>query len=226
MICLIESGAITSLTPFVSTFEHFTADDYQQKLCPNGVADMVTAVKPTFTMDTSENISALINKGDIEVTYRPETDAEDAVYAWPFIAAQKNGVNCLKASNQQIENSYAILYADVTLKAGQAIGFDYFKSSEAGADLLHVIVNDEAIYSISGVNTGDKWESCYPWVALEDGTYELALCYIKDDANNAGDDTVYIKDMRVLDAASINVASYIPRTAATTKDGFEFDYVK
>lgn len=225
VICLIESGAITSLSPFVSTFEHFTAENYQQRLFANGVADLVTAVKPTYTMESSDKISALINKGDIQVTYRPETEGEDAEYAWPFIATQKDGTNCLKASNQQIEGSYAILYADVTLKAGQAIGFDYLRSTEVANDVLHVIVNDQAIYSISGENTSKSWESCYPWVALEDGTYELALCYIKDDANNVGDDTVYIKDMRVVDASAINVESFIPRTAATTKDGFKYDYV-
>lgn len=223
VICVVESGAITSMSPFVSTFEHFTADDYQQRLCENGVADLVTAVKPTYTMDSSENIAALINRGDIQVTYRPETEGEDAEYAWPFIAAEKNGEQCLKASNQQIDGSYAILYADVTLKAGQAIGFDYLKSTEYGADVMHVIVDDEAIYSISG--TSDTWESCYPWVALEDGTYELAICYIKDDSTNEGDDTVYIKNMRIVDASAIDTQSYIPRFAASTTDGFEYSYV-
>jgi len=224
MICLIEVGGLTSLRPFTSIFEHFSADDYKQKIF-NSLDELITNVKPTYTMDSSENIGALLNKGDIEVTYRPETEGEDAEYAWPFIAAEKNGDSCLKASNQQIDSSYAILYADVTLKAGQAVGFDYLVSSEKSADILYVIVNDQPIYQISGVSEPEEWVSCYPWVAQEDGTYEVALCYIKDDSTHEGDDTVYIKDMRIVDAKDIDVQTFIPREAASTEDGFDYSYV-
>ena len=224
VICLIEIGGMTGLRPFTSIFDHFTGDDYRQKLCTS-VNDLMTAVKPTYTMDSSENIGALINSGDINVTYRAEDDKDDSVYAWPFIAAEKNGANCLKASNQQIDDSFAIIYADVELKAGQAVGFDYWMSSESLNDVLYVIVNGEDIYSISG-DTQTGWKSCYPWVALEDGTYEVALCYLKDESNSIGDDTAYIKNMRVIDAKDIDVATYIPRYAATTKDdGFTYNYV-
>lgn len=222
VICMIERGALTSLTPFVSIFDHFTADDYQQKLFPNGVADIVTQVKPTYTMDTSENIGAVLNDGEIEVTFRPETDDE---YSWPFIITEKNGQSCLKASNQNIASSYAILYAEVTLKAGQAVGFDYLSSTENGADFLHVIVNEEPIFTISGADDVEQWKSCYPCVATEDGVYEIALCYIKDEADDAGDDTVYIKDLRIVDPSQIDTPAYLPRYAATSIDGFEFDYV-
>jgi len=224
VICLMESGALPSLRAFTGVFEHFTADNYKQKLFTSA-SELVTNVKPTYEMDTSENIGALINNGSINVTYRPETEGEDAEYAWPFVAAEYNGSSCLKASNQQIDGSYAILYADVELKAGQAVGFDYLVSSEKSADIMYVIVNDEPIYQISGVSENPSWQCCYPWVALEDGTYEVALCYIKDDSTNEGDDTVYIKNMRVLDAKDVDVTTFIPRYAATSEDGFAFDYV-
>ncbi len=221
VITLIEVGGITSLRPFVSMFETFTADDYEQKLY-NNVGEMITRVVPSYEMDTTENIAALLNQGEVEVAFRPEADDE---YSWPFIAAEKNGETCLKASNQQIDGSYAILYMDVTLKAGQAVGFDYLVSSENGNDLLHVIVDDNPIYSISGVNEEEAWEKCYPWVAEKDGTYEVALCYIKDDSTCEGDDTVYVKDLRVVDAAEVDTPTYLPRYAAVTEDGFDYSYV-
>ena len=224
VICLVESGALPSLRAFTSIFEHFTANNYRQKLITSA-SDLVSNVKPTYEMDSSENIGALINQGDIQVTYRPETDGEDAEYAWPFIATEYNGSPCLKASNQQIEGSYAIMYADVELKAGQAVGFDYLVSSEKSADIMYVIVNNEPIYQISGVSATPVWQTCYPWVALEDGTYEVAFCYIKDDSTNEGDDTVYIKNMRVVDAKDVDIATFIPRLAATTEDGFDFNYI-
>ena len=223
VICLIEVGGITSLRPFTSIFETFTGDDYEQKLYTS-VSELITNVKPTHEMDTSETIAAVLNSGDIEVTYRAE-EGESAEYCWPFIQTEKNGEVCFKASNQEIEDSFAILYADVTLKAGQAVGFDYLASTEQGSDVMVVIVNDEDIYQISGVSEVEEWKSCYPWVATEDGVYEVALCYLKDESGNAGDDTVYIKNMRVVDEKNVDTESFIPRLAATTKDGFEYTYV-
>ena len=223
MICLIEVGGITSLRPFTSIFETFTADNYEQKLY-GSVSELITNVKPTYEMDTSENVAAVLNSTDYPITYRAE-EGESAEYCWPFIETEKNGEICLKASNQEIEGSYAILYADVELKAGEAVGFDYLASTELASDVMVVIVNNEDIYQISGVEDEETWKRCYPWVAIEDGTYELALCYLKDESGNAGDDTVYIKNMRIVDASAIDTESYIPRYAAVSKDGFEFSYV-
>ncbi len=224
VICLIESGAITSLRPFTCLFEAMTADDYEQKLY-GGVGELVTQVKPTYEMDSSENIAALINSGEVEVTYRPETEEGSAEYAWPFIAAEKNGEQCLKASAQGIDDSFAAIYMDVTLQAGQAMGFDYLISSELGSDMFHVFVEDELIYSYSGVNEVEKWDACYPLIADKDGTYEIALFFTKDDSNSAGDDTVYIKNVRAIDPKEINAQTYLPRKAAVSEDGFSYEYV-
>ena len=223
VICLVEAGGITSLRPFLSMFEHFTADNYEQKLF-GALSELVTNVKPTYEMDEPENIAAVLNNGEIPVTYRGE-EGEDAEYCWPFIQTEKDDEVCFKASNQEIDDSYAILYMDVELKAGEAIGFDYLASSERSADIMFVIVNDEPIYNISGFEEDAQWKNCYPWVALEDGTYEVALCYLKDESNNVGDDTVYIKNVRIVSEDQVDVATYIPRYAATTADGFDYSYV-
>ncbi len=225
VICLIEAGGITSLRPFVSIFDAFTAEDYEQKLY-NSLSELVTNVKPTYEMDTSENIAAILGTTGMDITYRPETDEESAEYSWPFIAAEKNGETCLKASNQGIDGSYAILYADVYLKAGQAVSFDYLTSTELGRDVMYVIVNDEDIYTISGEGETEEWATCYPWVALEDGYYEVALCYLKDESNAVGDDTVYVRNVQIVSEEEIDTPSYIPRPAATAvDDGFEYSYV-
>lgn len=223
-ICLVESGAITSKRPWICAFDHFTAEEYKQMLCVNGVGDLVTQIKPTYEMPKSEEIAKAINKGDIQVTYRAETEDENAEYIWPFILGEKMGQDCIYASNKGIDDSYAIIYADVTLKAGQAVGFDYLVSSEQGMDLMYVIVDDEDIFQISGVSETEKWQSCYPCVAEEDGTYEVALCFMKDSDGSEGDDTVYIDNMRVVDASAIDVVTYLPRYAATTKDGNTYSY--
>ena len=224
-VCVIESGAITSKRPFMSAFDHFISDNYKQTLCMNGVGDLVAQVVPNYEMPSSEEIGNLINSGDIEVTYRPETEDENAEYIWPFILDKKLDKDCIKASNIGIDSSYAIIYADVTLKAGQAIGFDYLASSERYSDVLYVIVNGDDIFQISGTAEKEGWKSCYPCVAEEDGVYELALCFMKDTDTAEGDDTVYLTNMRVIDAKDIDVDTYLPREAATTEDGLEYSYV-
>ena len=224
VICCIEAGAITSLRPFVSAFEHFTADDYKQMLCVNGISDLVTQIKPTYEMPTSDEIAAVISPGT-GITYRAE-EGDGAEYTWPFIIGEKNGEKCIYASNKGIEDSYAIIYADIELKKGQAIAFDYIVSCEKTNDALVVIVNKEDIYQISGVDENPTWKTCYPWVAVEDGTYELALCYLKDESTNEGDDTTYIKNLRVIDASQIdkNTNVHIPRYAAVEQADGTYSY--
>ena len=214
VICLIEVGGITSLRPFTAIFEHFTAEPYEQKLL-SSVGELVTNVKPTCTMPAPEEISATLGSDPYGITFRPEEDPEDAEYAWPFIIDEKNGESCIKASNIGIEASYAILYADVVLKKGQAVGFDYLSSTEKGCDILYVIVNDQDVLAISGYDEEETWKTCYPWVAEYDGTYEVALCYLKDGDTSEKDDTVYLKNLRVVDSSEIDVATYIPRLAGT-----------
>lgn len=219
-ICLVESGALLTERLWTSLFDHFTADNYEQKLLQSA-HELLTQVKPNVELPSAEEINSVMGTGDLAVTYRVDEDE----FAWPFVLGEKNGEKCLMAPNKQLDDSYAILYMDVELKAGQALGFDYLKSSETGGDILHVIVNDEPIYSISGRNDPEKWETCYPVVADQDGTYEIALCYIKDSSDSEGDDTAYIKNLRLVDVKDIDVPTYIPRKAAVSEDGFKYDYV-
>ena len=221
MICLIEMGGLTSSRPFNSIFEVFSADDYQQKIY-SSLDEVVVRMKPDVEMPAAEEIAAAINGGDITVTYRDETEDE---YSWPFVLTEKNGEKCLVSSNKNIEGSYSIMFADVTMKAGEAVGFDYLVSSESSGDVFHVIVDNEPIYSISGVSTPEQWKTAYPWVAPQDGTYEILLTYIKDDTTDEGDDAAYIKNLRIINANSIDTETYIPNYASTSEDGFEYTYV-
>ncbi len=222
VVCLVEVGALPSLRPFTCIMEHFTDDKYQQQLITD-LNQIITKVEPNVEDMTPEDMGALLGTADGNILYGNETEDQ---YCWPFISTELDGTPVLKASNSGVEGSYSIMTVDVTLKKGQALGFDYLISSEKGNDVFHVIVDDVPIYNMSGVDDSPAWESCYPWVAPQDGTYKVVLSYIKDDSDNAGDDTVYVKNMRIVDAADIDAPSYIPMEAATSQDGFEYDYVE
>jgi len=216
VICLVEVGAVTSQRAFDKVFEYFTAADYTQQLFAS-LGELVTTEKPDVTMPASEEIAAVLSP-DLDVTYRPETEEGSAEYSWPFVITEKNGEKCLKASNQQIEGSYAILYADVYLEEGQSVAFDYLSSTERGCDVLYVIVDGEDVHMISGWDEEETWKTCYAWVATQAAEYEVALCYLKDGDTDEADDTVYIKNLRIVDEATIDEPTYISTLAAKETD--------
>ncbi|MBP3570948.1 MAG: redoxin family protein [Clostridia bacterium] len=221
VICMIEAGGIVSEAPFVAMFDHFTAENYEQKLF-HSLDELMPAEKPNVSMPSSDEIAGVFNKGEITVTYRPETEDKNADMYWPFIIKEKDGESVIVPANSGRDGSFSIMYADVTLKAGEALAFDYWASSEQGADILYMLVDAKDIYQISGES--DKWNTCYTFVAKEDGVYEVAFCYSKDSSDTAGDDTVYLKNLRVVKESDIDVPTYIPRNAATkpAADGFGY----
>ncbi len=227
MIAMAHPGAITSEYVWKQIFGYFTADDYKQQIITD-YNQVVSVQKPTETFPGNEVVGNLINTGDINVNYygpNQELDGDSWEYFWPFVETTFNGESCIKASNNRVDSSYAILHADVQLQAGQAVGFDYLISSEQGMDIAFVIVNGTDIYQMSGYDEVQQWKSAYAWVAQEAGTYTVSILYSKDGTNNVGDDTIYIKNMRVVDASEIDVDTYIPHQAATKNDKGEYEYV-
>lgn len=222
VISMIQTGGVMGERYFNNAFEHYIADDYEQGLY-SSIYDLSPLAKPDIEMSPESEIKDAVVNGDITITFRPETEGEDAEYSWPFIVYEKDGEMCLASTNVDLDNSYCILYADVELKAGQAVVFDYYASTERLNDVLYVLVDGKDIYTISGRPLQDDegnllqdpWQSCCPWVATEDGTYEVAFCYIKDESDKEGDDRVYLDNFKVVDAKDLETETYIPRYAAT-----------
>lgn len=221
-ITVIEEGAIISEAPFIAAFEHFKAENYTQRLEPSLQA-FVKVPKPDTDMPSSAEVEAAVNgKNGAGITYRAETGEEYQDSIWDFTLTEKNGKKCLVNTNQEATSTSSLLYVDVELKAGQAFKFDYFASSELGADMLYIIIDDVQIYQISGESS--DWQTCYPYVAIKDGKYTIAIAYIKDNSDDVGEDSVYITNFEICDKSQINVASYIPRNCATEllPDGYGY----
>lgn len=213
VICLIEVGAMVSLTEWNSVFNHFVGDDYEQKLVKTP-DELITRLEAPEAPNTMEEIdTAFKGQEDLQVEFSWEADD---IYSWPFQVTEKDGTPCISAMNTEIYESYAILRAKVTMKKGDVLAFDYFTSSEKNCDVLYVIVDDEPVYTLSGV--AEEWKTAYCWIADTDGEYELALCYQKDTDTDEGDDTVYLKNLRTVTVADIDSPSYLPRQAVEKKE--------
>ena len=235
VVSMIQVGGVMGERYFDNAIKHYIGSEYEQELY-SSIYDLSPLTKPDIEMSPESEIKDAVVNGDINITFKPETDGEDAEYAWPFIVVEKDGKPCIASTNMDLDGSYAILYANVELKAGQGIMFDYLASTENYNDVLYILVNGRDIYTISGTPlmnedgtyAGDPWRACCPWVATEDGVYEVAFCYIKDESDYYGEDRVYLDNFRVVDAESIDVETYIPRYAATNREnGFMYkNYVE
>ena len=235
VVTMIEVGAVLGESKWQNIFDYFIGDDYKQVLIDDP-SMLNPKIEPTvqWTDSSASEIAEAFNSGDINVKYYPETGA-DAKYSWPFIADTYNGESVVRPSNSGIDNSYAILYAEVSLKPGQAIMFDWLASTQntnMGADVLYVLVDGKDIYSIAGISE-DGYEVCCTYVdprpvteSNKDvvATYEVAFAFYKDNVDKEGDDTVYLKNLRVVSVDEIPVETYIFRYAATdlneTGDGY------
>lgn len=225
MIAFREEGALTSQTIFNLLFDFFIADNYKQQIVTD-MNQIAPQEKPDedLKMDSSEDISNAINSGDVTVEYYEEDDD----MCWPFVLKEdENGNKYLFNTNSGKMNSYAQINLKVTLKKGQALAFDYLSNTERTedySDILYVFADGKDIYQISGVST--EWKTCYPYVAEEDGVYEINLCYIKNESMDYDplNDGVAIKNVRAVDKGTIDVETYISRYAATqqNEDGLGF----
>ena len=244
MISMIVPGAITSQRAFDLVFDHFTGDEYDQKILVD-YNDIVPQEKPTESMPSSDEISDVLDGGSIDgieyLPYPEDAKESEIEYSWPFVIDEFRGETVVHPSNVNKEGSFAQLVIKVPLNAGEALAFDYFSSTELGADILYVIVDKKDIYSISGPfdtsaskesqeesAKNNTWKTCFAYVAEETATYELALVYQKDTSENLGDDTVYLKNLRKVAVEEINVPTYIFRFAATNPDDYSNyqDYVE
>ncbi len=233
VIAFMHSGSITSETAWYKMFSHFTAEKYEQMLVTD-YAQLNPPQVPTSKWEGSDTVAdAFIKDGnEINVTFSPET-GRDEEFAWHFNTATygegADAISCIKPMNSGIESSFAIMYAEVSLKPGQAVAFDYLSSTQNGYDILYVLVDGKDIYSISGNDTLPAWKECCAYVdprpiteSNKDqiATYTVSFVYQKDSSVNAGDDTVYLKDLRVIGVDEITSETLIFRYAATDKSKY------
>ena len=143
MITVIELGAIINEKYFTNAFKHFVSDTYKQDTYES-LSELTPVEKPDgIDMPSSEEISAVLDKdGKLNVTFTPELDEEDKEYSWPFIIDKKGEYDCIRPTNIDKDKSFATIYMNVELKAGEALVFDYFSSTHLGYDMLYVIVDN------------------------------------------------------------------------------------
>ena len=129
-------------------FEKYASDNYKQSLTvsggdnpddkPDDNDNTGDRKRPTESMPASEELEKAANAPGFECSYRADKDE----YSWPWLAGTaEDGSTYIHTSNKGEGNSYSIVYADLEIKEGQVLTFEYNVSSEAGKDKLYVLVD-------------------------------------------------------------------------------------
>ena len=232
VIALIHQGRLDEAS-FVSMFDKYTSDNYEQDSGlgsddPNDDPEVPEWAKPNVTQPDSSVIEAAINSDSFNGTYHPETREGDAEYSWPWLVGGSGNEQYIYPSNSGVNYSFATIYTSVTISEQElnnpdgkvVLAFDLQWSCENLGDYFMVYINDEMVYQYTGTEQWGKWQDCYALVADEPGEYTLALLYFKDDLLSEGEDTVRIKNMRLLSINQIEVGSLdMPRNATKNWNG-------
>lgn len=232
-----EIGSMPSMSAFTVQFDKFIGEDYRPTIVggitgggdqgggdEEGGNEQMTPTVPYA--DVNEIKSVLAQESTAHFTFRNQEegvvqgDPEYDEYNWPWVISEDK--TYVYASNKNIHSSYSILYADISVKAGDVLTFDYKIGSERNCDLLYVMLDGVIIKEFSGAYA-DKWNTvqAYVFKDFEAGEHELAFAFVKDSDKTANDDVVYIKNLRlqsVEELDSPNVDANIFRYAATQKN--------
>ena len=209
VIAETNAGAVLQESLWTEAFEKYTSDDYSQPSNggnnPSGPDENLPDKPDVPETDPALLADALISGGKDAMSGFRHDDNE---YNWTWLVGEEDGAKYIHPSNTGHLNSFAIYYADVTLKAGEGIAVDFKISSEESADFLYIFVDNAIIYSVSG-SDGDEslWHTVYPYIAKTAGTYELAFAYVKDEdesfATETTKDTVFLKNLHIVSAEEI-----------------------
>lgn len=121
------------------------------------------------------------------------SNPEDPLF-WPMLPAEEDGFTCLTSTNWGADDSVAAVNVLVEARAGDALSFSCKTSLEAGFDVMQLCVNGEVAKTFTG-ETG--WRQ-YAYAFPADGLYDVSFRCVKDGVSGAGDDAVWLRDVRLL----------------------------
>ncbi len=221
-----SKGNETRAGVWAALFAKYTSDNYEQNIEEDesgDTGDNVFKAPPEDTPapDYSEALSG--NKVLAEGTdpekiadMHVETNEKDKDTSWPWYVRESDGVSYLDASNSGTTPSFAILYIEFNLKAGDIISYDYIVNT-AQEDLLLVFLDSNSlIKQYNGI--GGSWQTEEAiYIANRDITVTLSFMYYKVDTaekNQIENDFARIGNISVINASEITKPFDILRSAS------------
>lgn len=185
-VCYIQAGAMTGKEAFTRLFDAFVGEGYTRSV----LLSTLPGERPAVAASTAEELSAALSAPGGEVTFANDPYA----YAWPMIAAEKDGRSVVASTNGGQASSQAAVNATVNARAGDVIAVTFKTSTYPVADLLRMYLNGAEVKAFGGE---EGWQT-YAIPVVEDGEQTLALVYEKLSNAQAGEDAVWIDSVALL----------------------------
>lgn len=210
-----HEGNQTQAASWEALFAEFLSDDYQQNFdsTTGGDSDSTTSepVDPPEDWDLlpsdSDLNSAFLDESmtDYQLTYyEPEEGTSDAAHNWPFHTGEENGEWYITPSNAGVtqegissNNSFSILYTDITLEADEKLTVELKYNTEKDADLVYIILNKspDSYYYYSGDSNG--WYEVELYSATRRTNINIALSYVKNPSQTIANEFVGLRNLKV-----------------------------
>ncbi len=235
MIAARETGGQPSTPYWAQMFSSFASSGYVQDIktddgsgSNNSNSSSGDRVKPNVQMPSTLLLEQAALSENTNATFTADKDD----YSWPWLNGSDADGSYIYSSNTDVDNSYAIVHANVVMKKDDMLSFDFFISSEAGADYLHVLL--DGVLMTTGYSGGDgKWHTVNLYVSDRDKTVDIAFVYQKDAADpdtGTGDDVAKIRNISTVKATAETVTESLDvmrECASGTTTGNQYEnYVK
>ena len=197
-IGFITIGARTSAREFARMFDAFLGADYTQ----TQVYTQLPSGAPAADPDAGALNAALNGEGG-SLSFRCAGDG----VTWPMLPED----GAARSSNAGESGSAAAVLTALTAGEGDALAFRFAASTRALHDLLRVQIDGETVKAFGGEHPWTDWA-----IPLPPGEHEIAFRYEKGEYGGAGEDCVWLDDVRLLsgDAAAAALAALPVRPTA------------
>ncbi len=210
ILCETMVGNNTTQSFWEDWFETYTSDDYTPPdIKPGDPTEVFTPDVPGdfgATMPSTQTINSKINNTGRNVIF--SADPSNTSSSWPWDLTEDQ--SAIYPTNSGHKGTFAIIYAQIDLNAGEVFAFDYKLSTYTENDYFYVSLDSRQgtgrqLSMVSGVQ---DWQTGFAYVALEKGRHEIEFTYYRSTAttNVPLDDKVYIKNLRITDVEEMNAA--------------------
>lgn len=208
VVCEIEVGSENDASKWQGKIAKYVADDYVPDIkfdqSSTDVENFVPDKPADFHVKMSDpaDIDRAINKTGTDILFYED----GGEYSWPW-ALSSDGKSIVPLGSGH-GRSYSIIYADINIAANKALLVDYKISSQEDYDLFEIVVDGNDLGRVTFTDSGNKdWATALAFIPLTPGNHQIAFVYYKGTIDGKYEDTVYLNNLRLVDATSDKVPS-------------------
>lgn len=196
-IVFTNVGSFPDEASFINLFEFLVSEEYTESV----VLDTIPPEMPHLELLSTDVLSGAMDADGLIFENVP------GAYNWPMAVTEIDGRSTLVSTNQLKNKSRCAVQTTVNASAGDVFAFDLKLTSEESFDFFVMTVNGEDVKVFSGE---EDWTS-YAYQFPANGEYLIELAYVKDDYTEAGEDTLWLDNARILsgDEAAAALAANI-----------------